>query len=162
MHCLAHTPPILRKATILRHKSSGELTDKKYKVGHKKYSTVLNLKHHYSTSNINNEVPYTFNLTTHYKNPQNLVKIPYTKPNKLTGISQENNIPDGKFEGYFSNYDIIIIGGGVMGCSAAFWLGQHIQKYGLKILVVERDPTVCVYKIIFYYIFYAKNQQFLK
>ena len=32
MHCLAHTPPILRKATILRHKSSGELTDKKYKV----------------------------------------------------------------------------------------------------------------------------------
>ena len=110
------------------------------KVGHKKYSTVLNLKHHYSTSNINNEVPYTFNLTTHYKNPQNLVKIPYTKPNKLTGISQENTIPNGKLEGYFSNYDIIIIGGGVMGCSAAFWLGQH----GLKILVVERDPTVCV------------------
>ena len=105
------------------------------KVGHKKYSTVLNLKHHYSTSNINNEVPYTFNLTTHYKNPQNLVKIPYSKPNKSTEISQ-----DGKFEGYFSNYDIIIIGGGVMGCSAAFWLGQH----GLKILVVERDPTVCV------------------
>ena len=99
-------------------------------IGHRNYSSVLNLKY-YSTTTSNIEVPYAFNLTNHYKNPQNLAKIPYTKPKKSA-------VPQDGIEGYFSNYDIIIIGGGVMGCSAAFWLGQH----GLKILVVERDPTV--------------------
>ena len=106
--------------------------------GQRKYTSVLNNFKHYSSTTTNSEVPYTFSLTSHYKNPQNLVKIPYTKPKKSSVIPQDNGAAG--IEGYFSNYDIIIIGGGVMGCSAAFWLGQH----GLKILVVERDPTVCV------------------
>ena len=38
-------------------------------------------------------------------------------------------------------YDIVIIGGGVMGCSTAYWLAQRIYK-GHKIAVIERDPTV--------------------
>jgi FAD-dependent oxidoreductase domain-containing protein 1 len=35
--------------------------------------------------------------------------------------------------------DVIIIGGGVMGASAAYWLTRMAP--GLKVLVVERDPT---------------------
>ncbi len=35
--------------------------------------------------------------------------------------------------------DVIIIGGGVMGASAAYWLTK--MQPGLRVLVVERDPT---------------------
>jgi glycine/D-amino acid oxidase-like deaminating enzyme len=35
--------------------------------------------------------------------------------------------------------EIVIIGGGVMGCSAAFWLTR--MSPGLSVTVVERDPT---------------------
>ena len=38
-------------------------------------------------------------------------------------------------------YDVVIIGGGVMGCSVAYWLAQRIYR-GMKIAVIERDPTV--------------------
>ena len=41
-------------------------------------------------------------------------------------------------------YDIAIIGGGVMGCSAAYWLAQRVYK-GLRIVVIEKDPTVRLY-----------------
>ena len=45
-------------------------------------------------------------------------------------------------EGYLAYYDVVIIGGGAMGCSVAFWLAQRFQKDGMNILVVERDPQV--------------------
>jgi glycine/D-amino acid oxidase-like deaminating enzyme len=35
--------------------------------------------------------------------------------------------------------DVVIIGGAVMGCSAAYWL-TRLQP-GLSVLVVERDPS---------------------
>jgi len=37
------------------------------------------------------------------------------------------------------NYDIVIVGGGVMGCSTAFHLKS--RDNGLKVAVVEKDPT---------------------
>lgn len=37
--------------------------------------------------------------------------------------------------------DVIIIGGGVMGFSIAYWLQQRALE-GLKIIVVEKDPSV--------------------
>lgn len=38
-------------------------------------------------------------------------------------------------------YDVIIAGGGVMGCSSAYFLAQRMPPS--SICVVERDPTVC-------------------
>ena len=44
-------------------------------------------------------------------------------------------------EGLEAHYDMIVIGGGAIGCSVAFWLMQRVTE-GFKILVVERDPQV--------------------
>lgn len=39
--------------------------------------------------------------------------------------------------------DIVIVGGGVVGWSVAYWLKQKERMQGaLKVVVVERDPTV--------------------
>ena len=38
-------------------------------------------------------------------------------------------------------YDVVIVGGGIMGLSAAYFLAQRVFQ-GLNILVVEKDPTV--------------------
>jgi hypothetical protein len=104
------------------------------------------------------KVPITAKLSAHYKNPQNLVKIPYCKPFESTYICNrpledpidrsadhfrtKKNVK-GNFtkEGYLAYYDIIIMGGGVMGCSVAFWLAQRVKE-GFNILVIERDPQV--------------------
>ena len=37
--------------------------------------------------------------------------------------------------------DIVIMGGGVMGMSAAYWIKQRNPK-GYSVTVIERDPTV--------------------
>ena len=49
-------------------------------------------------------------------------------------------------EGLEAHYDIVVVGGGAIGCSVAFWMMQRINE-GFKILVIERDPQVC--EIIF-------------
>lgn len=39
--------------------------------------------------------------------------------------------------------DIVIVGGGVVGWSIAYWLKQkEMIRDGVRVLVVERDPTV--------------------
>lgn len=39
--------------------------------------------------------------------------------------------------------DVVIVGGGVMGLSVAYWLKKlERQRGAIKILIVERDPTV--------------------
>jgi len=104
------------------------------------------------------KVPFTSTLTSHYKNPQNLVKIPYVKPFESTyeaarpygGRGSVDRIVDQLkprhkqktkyyIEGLEAHYDMIVIGGGAIGCSVAFWLMQRVTE-GFKILVVERDP----------------------
>lgn len=43
---------------------------------------------------------------------------------------------------YFPRHcDIVIIGGGIMGCSIAYWLKQRGHDNGLRVIVVERDPS---------------------
>ena len=41
---------------------------------------------------------------------------------------------------------MIVVGGGAIGCSVAFWLMQRVIE-GFKILVVERDPQVLTFVI---------------
>src|SRR5260221_12786938 len=43
-------------------------------------------------------------------------------------------------QGMRRSYDVVIIGGGVMGSSAAYWLAANPGFNG-SILMVERDPT---------------------
>lgn len=39
--------------------------------------------------------------------------------------------------------DVVVVGGGVVGWSVAYWLkALEGQRHGMKVLVVERDPTV--------------------
>merc|ERR1719461_488782 len=95
------------------------------------------------------KIPYTSTLTSHYQNPQNLVKIPYVKPYESTYVCNRpfedpvKRITDQMkpwdkretkyyIEGYTAHYDIIIIGGGVMGCSVAYWLANRV-KNGFRI-----------------------------
>lgn len=42
--------------------------------------------------------------------------------------------------------DVVVIGGGAMGASIAYWLKERTGK-GLRVVVVERDPTVREKKI---------------
>ena len=37
------------------------------------------------------------------------------------------------------SYDVVVIGGAVMGCSVAYWLTR--MQPGLSVLVVEQDPS---------------------
>lgn len=57
----------------------------------------------------------------------------------LDGHTNETN-PKPKH--WFPNYcDILIVGGGVMGSSIAYWLQQRALN-GLHVVVVEKDPSV--------------------
>lgn len=44
-------------------------------------------------------------------------------------------------EEFPSHCDVVVIGGGAMGSSIAYWLKQRAGE-GLSVAVVERDPTV--------------------
>src|SRR5260370_8137142 len=46
----------------------------------------------------------------------------------------------GTEQGMQRSYDVVIIGGGVMGSSAAYWLAADPGFKG-SILMIERDPT---------------------
>lgn len=44
--------------------------------------------------------------------------------------------------------DVVIIGGGAMGSSIAYWLKEKSGKEGLDIVVIEKDPTVSIVDVI--------------
>lgn len=50
---------------------------------------------------------------------------------------------DDLVQSFPSHCDVVVIGGGAMGSSIAYWLKQRTQK-GLNVVVVEKDPTVCI------------------
>lgn len=59
----------------------------------------------------------------------------------IAGITGRNDPYVQKNIGFPRHSDIVIIGGGVMGCSIAYWLKQRGHDNGLNIVVVERDPS---------------------
>jgi len=42
---------------------------------------------------------------------------------------------------YSTKYDLLIVGGGIMGASAAHWISQKTKGQGFKVGVVEPDPS---------------------
>lgn len=46
--------------------------------------------------------------------------------------------------------DIVIIGGGAIGSSIAYWLKEKTSREGLRVIVVEKDTTVsnCIFSFI--------------
>ncbi len=58
--------------------------------------------------------------------------------------------------------DIVIIGGGIMGCSIAYWLKQRGHDNGLRVIVVERDPSYT--RVLFNYciFIFIESSIFLK
>ncbi len=44
--------------------------------------------------------------------------------------------------------DFLIIGGGIVGSSIAWWLKQRLRDDEIKVVVFECDDTVCVMMII--------------
>jgi len=71
-----------------------------------------------------------------YRNPLDLVKNGFRRHgNDGNTSTSADNIP--------RETDIVIIGGGALGMSAAYWLKQRHPE-GYNVTLVERDPTVCV------------------
>ena len=65
--------------------------------------------------------------------------------------------------GFKHHYDVCVIGGGIVGCSVAYWLAQRVNK-GLEICVIERDPSVSFKTLCFFYLraryeIYLRNLQ---
>jgi NADPH-dependent 2,4-dienoyl-CoA reductase/sulfur reductase-like enzyme len=52
-----------------------------------------------------------------------------------------------RFDQWQSHCDIVIIGGGVVGASIAYWIQQRVPK-AVNIVVLEKDPTVSTNKFI--------------
>ncbi|KAK4015385.1 FAD-dependent oxidoreductase domain-containing protein [Daphnia magna] len=66
---------------------------------------------------------------------------PIKKSFDLLGITGRND-PKTHNNLYFPRHcDILIIGGGIMGCSIAYWLKQRGHDNGLRVIVVEQDPS---------------------
>lgn len=66
---------------------------------------------------------------------------PIKKSFDLLGITGRND-PKTHTNLFFPRHcDILIVGGGIMGCSIAYWLKQRGHDNGLNVIVVEQDPS---------------------
>ena len=63
---------------------------------------------------------------------------PITKTLHLFGITGRNDPVIQRGIHFPRSCDVLIIGGGIMGCSIAYWLTQMSR---INVIVVERDPT---------------------
>jgi len=72
--------------------------------------------------------------------PQKSYHHPVTRTLNVMGFTGRNDPKTQERVAFPNHCDIVIIGGGIMGCSIAYWLKKR-SPTGLNIVVVERDPT---------------------
>ena len=77
---------------------------------------------------------------------QNSSELP-EKSNKFKGTSA--GASDNEFQ---THCDVVVIGGGGVGASVAYWLKEKARD-GLNVIVVEKDPTVILIFIIIIQLF---------
>lgn len=70
-------------------------------------------------------------------------ETPLQKIQKQQQIRRTNN------EEFQTHCDVLVIGGGGVGSSVAYWLKKQARG-GLNVVVVERDPTVSNFYGVFY------------
>ena len=107
-------------------------------------------------SSVKVEKAKNFEVTENYKNPQGLIKEQNFKPLETSYITNRpiqdpmerslDILMGSKKTKFFKKdfnayYDVVIIGGGIMGCATAYFLANRVMDQ-LKVLVIERDPTV--------------------
>lgn len=92
----------------------------------KKLVNVLNSFKVIKKLNSNNNPYHTASKNLFSKN---------VKFNELRQFSSTSNV-----------VDVVIIGGGAMGSSTAYWLKKKAQN-DLNVLVIEKDPTVTKYSL---------------
>lgn len=66
---------------------------------------------------------------------------PLRRSMDILGITGRND-PKTQTKLHFPHHcDIVIVGGGVIGCSIAYWIKSKGHDNGLNVVVVERDPS---------------------
>lgn len=87
-----------------------------------------------------------------FENPFNrTVRIISEDLKHLTNLKEYNR----KIQNLFPTHvDVVIIGGGAMGSSIAYWLKEKTGEDALSVVVVEKDPTVSFLFSYFSHIFH--------
>lgn len=107
------------------------------------FNTFRNGQRNYSKSssdgsgNSNNPIKRTFQLI---KNDLKKVNSAFSASSAKTenDFDQNNNKQGDEFQ---THCDVLVVGGGCIGASVAFWLKKKARD-GLNVVVVEKDPTV--------------------
>lgn len=79
---------------------------------------------------------------SHVKNSLSTVKSMFAPwiPNEEEQLPWEHLPPE-----ISSECDVVVIGGGVIGSSIAYWLKKKVYK-DMRVVVVEKDPTVSCFQ----------------
>lgn len=67
----------------------------------------------------------------------------YGEPRPLDEVQKESKVKKEQPDEFQTHCDVLIIGGGGIGSSTAYWLKQRARN-GLNVVVVEKDETVSI------------------
>lgn len=75
-------------------------------------------------------------------NVKKTLRINQRSMRKLFGVQDRLEDVDDHDSKYIPNQaDVVIIGGGAIGASIAYWV-KHFTRHGSSVAVIEKDPTV--------------------